>query len=98
MVKRVAPIYSSEAMRARIQGAVDVQVVIGTLGTVTRARVVRAAWASERAAPHDRNTMALANNALAAAKAAVFKPGVLGELPVAVLGTITMQFVLHGTH
>jgi protein TonB len=95
VVKAAKPTYQSQAMRAGIQGAVDVQVVIGTLGTVTRARVARAAWATKSSALDAQAAAALADSALAAAKAWVFRPGVLGEGPVDVLSGITVQFSLH---
>jgi TonB family protein len=94
VAKAAKPTYPHQAMRAGIQGAVDVQVVIGTLGTVTRARVSSAAWATRSTALDAEATAALVESALAAAKAWVFKPGVLGEWPVAVLSGITVRFSL----
>jgi TonB family protein len=96
VVKSPSPAYTSEAMRARIQGSVDVQVVIDTMGSVVRARLLRAAWATERVGSDiSRDTPGLIDSAMTAARAWVFQPGKLGELPVPVLATVTMNFRIH---
>ena len=41
LVKEIKPSYTSEAMRAGIEGNVEVQVVVGTDGSVTDARILR---------------------------------------------------------
>ena len=39
--RTIAPTYTSEAMRAKVQGSVELEAVVGTDGTVERARVTR---------------------------------------------------------
>ncbi|HEX5217690.1 MAG TPA: energy transducer TonB [Vicinamibacterales bacterium] len=81
----VEPKYTSAAMLAKIQGSVDVDVVIGPDGRVARARVARSLDAIN----------GLDVNALAAAKEWTFTPGLEGGQPVPVLARLTLNFRLH---
>jgi TonB family protein len=77
------PKYTSNAMRAKVQGLVFVQVVIGVDGTVEKARVVRGL--------HDE----LDDEALVAARQWVFKPGTLDGAAVRVAAVLALEFRLH---
>jgi len=81
----VEPKYTSAAMLAKIQGTVDVDVVIGPDGRVARARVARSLDVVN----------GLDVNALAAAKEWTFTPGLEGGQPVPVLARLTLNFRLH---
>ena len=81
----VEPKYTSPAMLAKIQGTVDVDVVIGPDGRVARARIARSLDAVN----------GLDDMALAAAKQWTFSPGLEGLKPVPVLARITLNFRLH---
>ena len=79
---RVDPIYSSVAMRAKIQGSVTLQIVVMPDGTVGRARVVDSLD----------QTNGLDQNALDAVLQWTFEPGTLNGQAVPTLLTITMEF------
>ncbi len=79
------PKYTAEAMRAKIQGIVEVEVIVGADGTVVRARV--------KTSLDDK--LGLDEEAVAAAKRATFEPGRLNGFPVPVLVTIKLEFRLH---
>jgi len=97
VVQSPQPQYTPEALRARVYGSVDVQIVVGVDGSVARARAVRVQWAGEGydATPFTEATPGLLANALTAAKAWKFRPGMLNGAPVPVLTTITMTFRIH---
>ncbi len=84
-IKVPVPKYTAEAMRAKIQGTVDVQIVVGPDGKVARARIQRSLD----------KTYGLDEEALAAARQATFEPGTLDGKPVPVLATLTLEFRLH---
>ena len=84
VVREVKPQYTSEAMRARVQGTVWVEAVVRTDGTVGDVEVVRSL---------DKH-FGLDEEAIKAAKQWRFRPGQrLGE-PVPVLVTIELTFTL----
>lgn len=85
LVKPVAPKYTSDAMRARIQGTVVVEVVVLEDGTVGRARIKESLDAVH----------GLDANALDAAAQYEFEPGSLDDKPVPVLVTLRLEFRLH---
>ena len=87
VLQHVYPKYTSDAMRAKIQGTVEVQAVVAVDGSVARTRIV---------ASLDK-TYGLDLAALAAAGQWRFKPATLGvggpAVPVAV--TLNLEFRLH---
>jgi periplasmic protein TonB len=84
VVRQVKPQYTSEAMRARIQGSVEVECVVRTDGTVGDVHVVRSLDPR----------YGLDDEAVKAARQWRFRPGTrLGE-PVPVLVTIELTFTL----
>ena len=84
VLREIRPEYTSEAMRARIQGTVWLDVVVlpdGTVGDVTVSKSLD-------------NVFGLDSQAVAAARQWLFSPGMrLGE-PVAVLVTLELFFNL----
>jgi protein TonB len=84
-VRQVTPNYTSEAMRAKLQGVVVIQAVIGADGTVDRARVTQSLDSQ----------MGLDDAALVAVKRWLFKPGTKDGKAVPVAVTLTLQFRLH---
>jgi len=84
LLREVKPRYTSEAMRAKIQGTVWVEAVVLPDGTVGDAEVVRSL---------DRN-FGLDEEALKAARQWRFAPGTRYGDPVAVLVTIELFFAL----
>ena len=84
VIREIKPQYTSEAMRAKIQGAVTVECVVRPDGTVGDAHVIHSLDA----------TFGLDEAALAAARQWRFRPGTrLGE-PVPVIITIELTFTL----
>ena len=79
--KYVAPHYPDIALRARIQGVVMLEAVIGADGRVEQARVLRPQPFFEEAA-------------LAAVKEWEYTPTLLNGQPTAVIMTVTVQFKL----
>jgi TonB family protein len=77
--------YTSDAMRAKLQGEVKIEAVVLPDGTVGRARVVESLD----------KVLGLDDNALATAQQWTFEPGTLNGQPVPVLVTLTMTFRLH---
>ena len=84
LVKEVKPAYTSDAMRAKVQGTVLVQCVVRQDGSVGDVEVIRSLD----------STFGLDQEAIKAAKQWRFRPGTrLGE-PVPVLITIELTFTL----
>jgi TonB family protein len=81
--RRAQPKYTSDAMRAKIQGTTEVEAVIQPDGTIGRLRVTKSLDPQ------------LDNNALAAAKEWLFEPGRLNGQPVAVVVKLMLEFRLH---
>lgn len=81
----VFPKYTADAMRAKIQGAVEVQAVVAADGTVARARVLTSLD----------SVFGLDAQAIAAAKQWKFEPGQLGGLAVPVVVSVVLEFKLH---
>jgi TonB family protein len=81
----VYPKYTSDAMRAKIQGSVEVQAVVMPDGTVGRARVTTSLD----------KTFGLDEQALIAAKQFTFVPGKVDGLPVPVAISLQLEFRLH---
>jgi len=85
LVRQEAPKYTSEAMRAKIQGVVELEAVVLPNGTVGDVRITKSLDAR----------YGLDQEAIRAAKAWVFRPGTLKGEPVAVLVTLILEFRLH---
>jgi protein TonB len=85
LVRQEAPKYTSDAMRAKIQGVVELEAVVLPNGTVGDVRITRSLDAR----------YGLDQEAIRAAKAWLFKPGTLKGEPVAVLVTLILEFRLH---
>jgi TonB family protein len=79
------PAYTSEAMRQKIQGTVELEVVIAADGTVDHARVTKSLDAVH----------GLDESALSAIRQWRFEPAVLNGQPIAVWSPIVMTFRLH---
>ena len=81
----VFPKYTSDAMRAKIQGVVEVQAVVMPDGSVSRARVITSLD----------KTFGLDQQAILAAKQWTFVPGKLDGIEVPVAVTVKLEFRLH---
>jgi TonB family protein len=77
--------YTAQALRRKLEGTVQIEVVVGPDGNVARARVTQSLD----------KVYGLDDNALATAKSWTFEPGTLNGQPVSVLVTLTMAFRLH---
>ena len=84
LIKEVKPAYTSEAMRARIQGTVTARVVVLPDGSVAAARIVRSLDP----------VFGLDREALRAVNLWRFKPGTRGGRPVPVSVDIELTFTL----
>jgi TonB family protein len=83
-IRQVKPVYTAEAMRAKIQGTVVVECVVMADGTVSNARVVKSLD----------QACGLDGEALKAARQWRFIPGLLRGQPVSVYATIELAFSL----
>jgi TonB family protein len=84
LVRDVKPAFTSEAMRARVQGSVLVECVVNVDGSVSNARVVRSLDTA----------FGLDQEALKAARQWRFRPGMFQGEPVPVQITIELIFTL----
>jgi TonB family protein len=84
-LRQIQPKYTADAMRAKLQGTVVVEAVVGTSGTVERARIVQSL---------DPVT-GLDREALVAALQWTFRPAIVNEAPVASYITLHLEFRLH---
>ncbi len=85
ILRQVDPKYTPDAMRAKIQGIVELEAVVGTNGVITEIRVIRSL---DRAFGLDEEAMKIAKQWL-------FRPGTFQGKAVAVLVVIQMEFRLH---
>jgi periplasmic protein TonB len=85
-IRKGAPQYTTEAMRARAQGAITVQCVVQTSGECTNIRVMHAFDPS----------FGLDQEAIKAAAQWRFRPGMRRGQPVPVLVTMEIAFALRG--
>lgn len=85
VIRSVPPDYTSEAMMAKIQGHVELAVVVLANGSVGDVRVLRSL---DRAHGLDAQ-------AIKAAKQWIFRPGTRAGQPVDVLVTLILDFTLH---
>ena len=81
----VHPKYTSDAMRAKIQGVVEVQAVVMPDGTVNRARITTSLD----------TVFGLDEQAIIAARQWRFEPGKVDGVPVPVAVTVNLEFRLH---
>src|SRR5262245_53727732 len=84
LVRSPQPKYTSDAMRAKIQGRVEVEAVIGLDGTVSRARVTKSLDTQ----------LGLDDSAVEAGKSWSFEPGRLNGAPVPVVVRLMLEFRL----
>lgn len=85
LLKKVEPKYTPEAMRAKIQGVVELEAVIGTNGQVTDIRVYKSL---------DRG-FGLDEEAMRVARQWLFRPARYQGKPVEMVVIIQMEFRLH---
>ena len=84
LIVETKPMYTADAMRARIQGVVTLEAIVLPDGSVGRVRVVRSLD----------NTFGLDDEALIAVKRWRFMPGTLAGRAVPVLVNIELAFTL----
>jgi protein TonB len=84
IIREVKPGYTSAAMRAKIVGQVEMEVVVGTDGTVVAARITKGLDAE----------YGLDNAALMAARYWLFKPGTREGVPVPLKVGLVLEFRL----
>ena len=85
-IKSVQPKYTSEAMRAKIQGSVEIEAVVLPNGTIGDVRILK---------PLDKQ-YGLDQEAIVAAKQWLFRPGTDKDgKPIPVIVTIILEFRLH---
>ncbi len=84
VLREVKPVYTAEAMRAKIQGTAIVECVVLPDGTVGDVQIVKSLDP----------TFGLDQEAVKAAKRWLFQPGTLKGQPVAVLVSIELTFTL----
>jgi protein TonB len=80
---QVRPNYTSEAMRRKIQGTIELELIVGSDGVPYNLRVVRSL-----------DVGGLDEEAIRAAKEWRFNPGRFGETPVAVMVRLVIDFHL----
>lgn len=85
ILRQIDPKYTPDAMRAKIQGIVELEAVVGVNGVITEVRVVRSL---DRA-------YGLDQEAIKTAKLWLFRPGRFQGNAVPVLVIIQMEFRLH---
>jgi protein TonB len=85
-IRSVQPKYTSEAMRAKIQGVVELEAVVLPNGTIGEVRIMK---------PLDKQ-YGLDQEAISAAKQWLFRPGTDKDgKPIPVIVTIILEFRLH---
>ena len=84
VIREVKPQYTSDAMRAKVQGSVTIQAIVRTDGTVGDVSVVRSLD----------STFGLDEEAIKAARQWRFRPGTRFGEPVPVIITIELMFTL----
>ena len=84
LVREVKPNYTSDAMRAKVQGTVLLECVVNTSGEVTEVTILRSLDP----------TFGLDQEAIKAAKQWRFAPGTRLGAPVPVLISIELSFTL----
>jgi hypothetical protein len=101
LVRDVEAKYTSDAMRAKIQGDVNVQIVVSPNGTVTKARIAKDPPQNPLHDPNfqtvgfEGQVRQLEDQALAATRQFVFSPGMLDGKAVPVVANVLVAFRLH---
>ena len=85
VVRQETPKYTSDAMRAKIQGVVELEAVVLPNGTVGEVRITKSLD----------SRFGLDQEAIRAARGWVFRPGTLKGEAVSVLVTLILEFRLH---
>jgi protein TonB len=85
ILRQIDPKYTPDAMRAKIQGIVTLEAVVGTNGVITDVRVIKSL---DRA-------FGLDEEAIRTAKLWLFRPGRFQGQAVPVVVVIEMAFRLH---
>ena len=85
ILRQIDPKYTPDAMRAKIQGVVELEAVVGTNGVISDIRVIKSL---DRA-------FGLDEEAIKTAKQWLFRPGRFQGRAVAVVVIIQMEFRLH---
>jgi TonB family protein len=85
LIRQVDPKYTSQAMRSKIEGDVEIETVVRTNGTVGDMRVSRSLDTQ----------FGLDDEALKAAKGWIFSPATCKGEPVNMIVTLRLQFRLH---
>ena len=85
ILREVPPKYTAEAMRAKVQGVVELEAVVGVNGQITEIRVAKSL---------DR-VFGLDEEAIRTAKQWLFRPGRFQGTAVPVVVTIVIEFRIH---
>jgi beta-lactamase regulating signal transducer with metallopeptidase domain len=102
--KEVKPKYTPDAMRAKIQGTVNIEIIVAPDGTVSKARLQPQPPGSSGLVWRDRDGVVvdalaagaqLVEAALSAARQWTFTPGTLDGKPVSVRVLLSLEFRLH---
>jgi protein TonB len=83
LISQVRPAYTAEALEQRIQGSVELELVVTTEGTPSEIRIVRSL-----------DSAGLDEEAIKAVQQWKFKPGRLAGVPVNVLVTVVLDFTI----
>jgi len=86
LLRQEQPRYTSDALRAKIQGVVELEAVVQANGTVGEVRVLRSL---------DR-VFGLDDQAIAAAKKWLFRPGIVNGEAVPVMVHLLLEFKMYG--
>jgi periplasmic protein TonB len=84
-LRQVQPQYTSDAMRAKVQGSVTLEAVVRADGTVGRVRVVKSLD----------KVFGLDEEAVKAAQKWLFRPGTFQGKPTDVIVTLILEFRIH---
>ncbi len=85
VIREISPSYTAEAMRAKIMGAVELEIVVAPDGTVGAAKITKSLD----------STHGLDRAALVAARYWLFAPGTKGGVPVPTRVGLVLEFRLH---
>ena len=103
-IKQVKPKYTPDAMRAKLEGSVEIEIIVALDGTVSKARLKPQPPGSSGLVWRDRDGVVvdglaagaqLVEAALIAARQWTFTPGTLDGKPVPVRVLLSLEFRLH---